>query len=138
MSKPSTKASKKYQEKVGLIASTYKLKANIVSQFKEACQAKGESQASVLTSLMKNYINGVHPTRVYPIKQKRQPAKTKAQSDTKIANEKRRNQVRDLLLKHPDKSNLEIVRMGDGAFAKDTVRRVRDALIKAGEIEPVI
>ena len=126
MSKASTRASKKYQEKVGMVARTYKLKANIADDFKEACQARGESQASVMTRLMNEYINKPLNTET---------KKEKSSADIKTANEIRRNKVRELLLEHPEKSNQEIVRMGDGAFAKDTVRRVRNALIKSGELK---
>ena len=116
MSKASTRASKKYQEKIGLAPRTYKIKSDIADAFKESCKAKSESQASVITRFMHDYIQ-------------------KPPSTIKKANEERRNQVRDLLLQHPEKSNQEIVRMGGGTFAKDTVRRVRDALIKSGEIK---
>lgn len=58
MSEPKrqTIATKKYQEKVGLISKTYKLKKSIVDEFKQACDSNGESQAEVLTRFMKQYI----------------------------------------------------------------------------------
>jgi len=129
MSKASTRASKRYQEKVGIVPRTYKLKSQIADEFKDACQARGESQASVITRLMNEYINKPSHTET---------KKEKAPSDIKKANEARRNKVRELLLEHPEKSNQDIVRMGGGAFAKDTVRRVRDSLIKSGELNPKI
>jgi len=129
MSKASTRASKRYQEKIGIIPRTYKLKSQIADKFKETCQARGESQASVITRLMNEYINKSPHTET---------KKEKSPSDIKKANEARRNKVRELLLEHPEKSNQDIVRMGGGAFAKDTVRRVRDSLIKRGELNPKI
>lgn len=51
-----TIASQKYHEKVGIIAKSYKLKKEVVEQFKEACESAGESQASVLTRYMQQYI----------------------------------------------------------------------------------
>ena len=128
MSKASTRASKRYQEKIGLVARTYKLKSQIADDFKEACLKRGESQASVITRLMNEYINKSHYTET---KKEKSPANIKA------VNEARRNKVRELLLEHPEKTNQDIVRMGNGAFAKDTVRRVRNALIKSGELSPV-
>lgn len=54
---PQTIASKKYHEKVGIKAKTYKLKASLTDAFAAKCNEKGESQASVLTRLMSMYIN---------------------------------------------------------------------------------
>jgi len=138
MNKASTRASKKYQEKIGLAPRTYKIKSDIADTFKESCKANGESQASVITRLMQSYINGLHPSNVCPYMENHiteyHTTQKKPPSAAKKANEERRNQVRDLLLQHPEKSNQEIVRIGGGTFAKDTVRRVREALIKSGEI----
>jgi hypothetical protein len=53
-----TKATAKYQEKVGLVSRSYKLKAVDADIFKAACEANGESQAAVLTRLMAAYVNG--------------------------------------------------------------------------------
>jgi hypothetical protein len=51
-----TKATARYQEKVGLAARTYKLKTADADAFKVACEANGESQAAVLTRLMASYV----------------------------------------------------------------------------------
>lgn len=53
--KPGTIASKKYQDKVGLVPKTYKLKRSVVDEFKAACDRDGRSQASVLSELMLGY-----------------------------------------------------------------------------------
>ena len=48
----------RYQKKVGLVSKSYKLKQADVDAFAEACRERDESQASVLTRLMKRYIAG--------------------------------------------------------------------------------
>ena len=57
MSKASTKATEKYQASVGMATKSYKLKAACAEAFKAACEAKGESQAAVLTRLMAEYVS---------------------------------------------------------------------------------
>lgn len=52
----STLRTKKYQEKVGYISKSYKLKKDLTDRFAEACEKAGESQASVITRLMEEYI----------------------------------------------------------------------------------
>ena len=56
--KAQTIASKKYQDKVGYISKSYKLKKDIVEQFAEACDKNGISQAAQITKMMEEYING--------------------------------------------------------------------------------
>lgn len=52
-----TKATEKYQKKAELINKLYKLKKELVEEFKETCDALGVSQASALTGLMKQFIS---------------------------------------------------------------------------------
>ena len=52
-----TKATEKYQKKAGLINKSYKLNKDVVEKFKETCDNLGASQASALTSLMKQFIS---------------------------------------------------------------------------------
>ena len=52
-----TKASKKYQDKVGYVSKSYKLKKDIVQDFADKCENNNKSQASVITELMKLYIS---------------------------------------------------------------------------------
>lgn len=52
----STLRIKRYQEKVGYIAKSYKLKKDVTERFAEACENNGESQAAVITRLMETYI----------------------------------------------------------------------------------
>ena len=56
--KAQTIASKKYQDKVGYISKSYKLKKDIVERFAEACDKNGISQAAQITKMMEEYING--------------------------------------------------------------------------------
>lgn len=51
-----TIASNKYAQKVGYISKSYRLKKDLTEEFAKACQENGESQASVLTRMMKEYI----------------------------------------------------------------------------------
>lgn len=54
--KPQTIASKKYQEKVGYMSKSYKLKRELVEAFEEACHKAGVSQAAQLSLMMKTFI----------------------------------------------------------------------------------
>ena len=56
--KAQTIASKKYQDKVGYISKSYKLKKDIVERVAEACEKNGISQAAQITKMMEEYING--------------------------------------------------------------------------------
>ncbi len=53
-----TIASEKYQKKAGYKVKGFKLKGDIADRFAEACEARGESQASVIARLMEAYIDG--------------------------------------------------------------------------------
>lgn len=65
--KTQTIASKKYQQKVGLIAKSYKIKKEIADRFKEACDMNGESQAVVISRLMEQYINQEDKNMTYAL-----------------------------------------------------------------------
>ena len=54
-----TIASRKYQQKVGLVAKSYKIKKELADRFKEACDKKGEAQAVVIARLIEQYIQEV-------------------------------------------------------------------------------
>lgn len=54
--KAQTIASRKYQQKVGLVAKSYKIKKDLADRFKEACDKNGEAQAVVITRFMEQYI----------------------------------------------------------------------------------
>lgn len=58
--KPQTIASKKYQDKVGLMSKAYKLKREVVEAFADACNTTGVSQAYQLTKMMNEYIDQVN------------------------------------------------------------------------------
>ena len=59
MPKAQTKASEKYQKKVGLISKSYKLKKEDVETFALACEKAGISQAAQITKMMKEFIKEV-------------------------------------------------------------------------------
>ncbi len=54
--KPQTIATKKYEEKAGLMSKSYKLKREVVDQFADACDRAGVSQAAQLSKMMKDFI----------------------------------------------------------------------------------
>ena len=54
--KAQTIASRKYQQKVGLIAKSYKLKRELADRFAEACNKAGVSQAAKISELMEQFI----------------------------------------------------------------------------------
>ena len=56
MAKPSTRATAKYQAKIGLVSKSYKLKSDVAESFKLACEAMNESQAAVLMRFMTEYV----------------------------------------------------------------------------------
>ena len=62
--KGSSEASKKWEEKVGIKAKSYKLKTDIAEQFAAACKAQNKSQAEVLMILMSSYIALTRPTEI--------------------------------------------------------------------------
>lgn len=57
--KPQTIATKKYEKKAGFMSKSYKLRKEIVEQFAEACEEAGVSQASQLSTMMKQFIEEV-------------------------------------------------------------------------------
>lgn len=59
MAGKSYKAQEEYAKRNGLISKAYKLKNDVVTQFKSACDSEGKSQAAVLQELMEGYIKGV-------------------------------------------------------------------------------
>lgn len=50
-------ATRKYEASHGWVSKSYKLKKDIVDEFKTVCDQRGESQAGVLMKLMEEYIN---------------------------------------------------------------------------------
>ncbi|SDY29400.1 hypothetical protein [Eubacterium barkeri] len=51
-------AQERWQEKVGLVSKSYKLKKDLVDDFAKKCKENGESQAAAITRLMEQYIYG--------------------------------------------------------------------------------
>ena len=54
-----TKATEKYQQKVGLVSKSYKLKKEIVDAYATACKKAGVSCAGQLTTMMQDFIQTV-------------------------------------------------------------------------------
>ncbi len=54
--KPQTIATKKYEQKAGIVSKSYKLKRELVEEFAEACEAAGVSQAAQITVMMKEFV----------------------------------------------------------------------------------
>jgi len=57
--KPQTIASKKYQEKAGYVAKSYKIKRDVADAFRDACDKAGVSQAAQITKMMQEFIASV-------------------------------------------------------------------------------
>lgn len=51
-----TRATEKYQNKVGLVSKAYKLKKSVVEDFAKACEQQGVAQSAQLTKMMLEYI----------------------------------------------------------------------------------
>lgn len=51
-----SKATRKYEEKAGWISRSYKLKKEVVEEFKAACEKAGVSQAGQLMKMMQGFI----------------------------------------------------------------------------------
>lgn len=54
-----TKATAKYQQKVGLVSKSYKLRKEIVDAYAAACKKAGVSAAGQLTKMMQEFIRTV-------------------------------------------------------------------------------
>lgn len=57
MANTQTKATDKYQKKMGLISKSYKLKKSLTDEFAETCRRNGVGQAATLSRLMQEYID---------------------------------------------------------------------------------
>lgn len=58
--KAQTKASDKYQKKVGYMVKGFKLKRELVEQYEQACERAGVNQTAQIRKLMEQFINE-HP-----------------------------------------------------------------------------
>lgn len=57
MPKAQTKATDKWQKKVGIISKSFKLKKELTEEFKEACEKAGVSQAAQISKMMREFID---------------------------------------------------------------------------------
>lgn len=55
--KQQTIATQKYQQKVGLISKSYKLKKKLVEEFAKACDKRGIAQSAQITLMMQEFID---------------------------------------------------------------------------------
>lgn len=53
---PQTRASDKYQKKVGLTVKAFKIKKSLADDFAAACEKAGTGQAATITKLMERFI----------------------------------------------------------------------------------
>ena len=51
-----TESTKKYQQRIGLVAKSFKINKNLASDFKETCERLNLSQAKVISDFMKDFI----------------------------------------------------------------------------------
>lgn len=58
-----TKATAKYQQRIGLISKSYKLKKTLTEDFAAACEKKGVGIAAQLSQLMQDFIDEVNSTQ---------------------------------------------------------------------------
>ena len=52
-----TKATDKWQKKVGIISKSFKLKKELTDELKEACEKAGVSQAAQISKMMREFID---------------------------------------------------------------------------------
>ena len=57
MPKAQTKATDKWQKKVGIISKSFKLKKELTDEFKEACEKAVVSQAAQISKMMREFID---------------------------------------------------------------------------------
>lgn len=55
--KPQTKATDKYQKKIGYIVKGFKLKRVLVEQYEQACERAGVNQTAQIREPMEQFIN---------------------------------------------------------------------------------
>lgn len=60
MANAQTNATKKYQDKVGLIAKSFKIKKDLADEFKAACDKAGVGQGATISRLMREFIDEVN------------------------------------------------------------------------------
>lgn len=51
-----TRASQRYQQKVGLVSKSYKLRKELCDEFAKACKKAGTSQSAEITKFMREFI----------------------------------------------------------------------------------
>lgn len=57
MASAQTRASQKYQKKVGLVAKSYKIKRELADKFAEKCSQNGIAASKQISIMMQEYID---------------------------------------------------------------------------------
>lgn len=57
--KPQTVATRKYEQKVGIIAKSYKLRKELTEEFAKACEVAGVSQVAQISKMMQDFIESM-------------------------------------------------------------------------------
>ena len=55
-----TRATTKYQQKIGLISKSFKIKKSLADEFKVACEKAGVGQAATISRLIRKFIDEVN------------------------------------------------------------------------------
>lgn len=50
-------ATRKYEKKVGIVAKSFKIKKELVDEFKIACEREGVSQSGQITKMIQEFVN---------------------------------------------------------------------------------
>lgn len=64
MANTQTKATDKYQKKIGLVVKGFKIRKELAEEFAWACEQAGEGQAATISRLMREYIDQVKQSSI--------------------------------------------------------------------------
>lgn len=64
MANTQTRATDKYQKKIGLIVKGFKIRKELAEEFADACKKAGEGQAATISRLMQEYIDQVKQSSI--------------------------------------------------------------------------
>ena len=64
MANTQTKATDKYQKKIGLVVKGFKIRKELAEEYTAACAQAGEGQAATISRLMQEYIDQVKQSSI--------------------------------------------------------------------------
>lgn len=64
MANTQTKATDKYQKKIGLVVKGFKIRKELAEEFAWACEQAREGQAATISRLMRDYIDQVKQSSI--------------------------------------------------------------------------